>query len=158
MIKKSYYLCQNVRKKKNPSQFRTPKFIERRQTAVQRLEPDETALRLSPTEQSEYTSFLTLGCQQSWQMQTVRSSCCHSFQMSARIDPHRLPRSDMLNYPPYLGTAVCWQGPRHTRPFCGQLLPSSKKKSFLNHIVINRTWLPRSLHFDWPFSFHLASA
>lgn len=71
--------------------YQDSKFIERCQTTVQRLAPDETALGLAPPVLSDYAEFLTPGCQQSWQMQTVRSSCCHSFQMSARIADPKQP-------------------------------------------------------------------
>lgn len=78
--------------------------ISRPQTIIQRFVPGETELRLAPTVQSDDTVFLTPGCQQSWQMQTVRSSCCHSLQMSAQIAEPTQPGANKLHVklPSYL--------------------------------------------------------
>lgn len=109
--------------KNKPLTYKASEFI--RQTFVQYLESAaHTEPGLTPTVQSDYlTVFLTAGCHgRSFHQQTVRSSCCHSFQMLAWIaafqscpHPHSLPTSYLLNYPPYLGMAVRWQYPRFTR-------------------------------------------
>lgn len=76
------------KKKEKSFTYQASKFTECRQTVIQRLAPHETELGLAPTVQSDCTVFLSPDCQHSWQMQTVRSRCCHSSQMSARTaDP-----------------------------------------------------------------------
>lgn len=138
-LKSNIPLLDDVKKNK-PLTYQASKFI--RQTFVQCLESAAHAeLGLtSPVKSDYFTVFLTAGCHgRSFHQQTVRRSCCHSFQMSAWIavfqscpHPHSLPTSYLLNYPPYLGTARCWQRPRYTRRAShGHLLPFLSVKVIL---------------------------
>lgn len=133
----------------------------RPQTIIQRFVPGETELRRAPTVQSDDTVFLTPGCQQSWQMQTVRSSCCHSLQMSAQIAEPTQPGANKLQVklPSFLLPGLTGSKTHKQTIGPGQVLLSSEQKSSLNHTVIKGTSLQCSLHLHWTLSSHcLASA